>query len=217
MTSLLLRAWGALVERLVRRGALARARFFVEKMRPYLVPNERVLDVGSGTGHISIVLQTECGQRPHMLDVPPKWRTVAQWLLAVPCARVLGRRYLVPYSIYSGEVLPIQSSSFDVVLLAFSLHHAENPETVLCEAVRVGRRRIIIFEDIPHDEREARLNHFADALVNLEVGHPHGNRSREDWHRLFQILGLRVIHEESFTSHLLGLPFPNTMFVLDKP
>jgi SAM-dependent methyltransferase len=50
--------------------------------------------------------------------------------------------------LYDGLHIPFPDDSFDVVLLIFALHHADDPAAVLREARRVCRRHVIAFEDV---------------------------------------------------------------------
>jgi SAM-dependent methyltransferase len=54
----------------------------------------------------------------------------------------------LPLLLYDGLHIPFPDDSFDVVLLIFALHHAEDPAAVLREARRVCRRHVIAFEDV---------------------------------------------------------------------
>jgi SAM-dependent methyltransferase len=54
----------------------------------------------------------------------------------------------LPLLLYDGLHIPFPDESFDVVLLIFALHHADDPAAVLREARRVCRRHVIAFEDV---------------------------------------------------------------------
>jgi ubiquinone/menaquinone biosynthesis C-methylase UbiE len=58
----------------------------------------------------------------------------------------------VPLQIYNGRSIPFADDYFDVSLVFYVLHHCEDPEQVLREAIRVTRGKIIIIEefDRPH-------------------------------------------------------------------
>lgn len=217
MESIWYRAWGVFSGLFIRRIATRRALFFFEKMRPFLVEENSLLDLGAGTGYIAALLTTLASQCVEMIDVIPRWGQVGQWMFAIPWARTFARRFRIPHRLYDGRILPYDDGRFDTVLLAFVLHHAHDSDRLFEEAVRVAGARLLVFEDVFETEEERSDNRVADAIVNVEVGrHPHANRSREAWHALFAKHGLHLVHEESFTSTLVGFSFPNTFFVLEK-
>jgi ubiquinone/menaquinone biosynthesis C-methylase UbiE len=208
-----------LVELIVGLISRPRARFFADKLQPFFnsEPGKSMLDIGCGTGHIAAELQKRHGFLMNLLDLAPRWGYVGMWLIGVPSAKVLARRLKMSYSLYDGEKLPQADQSIDDVLLAFVLHHSHKPEQLLSEAVRVARKRVYVFEDIPEDDAEAARTEIFDSIVNAEVsGHAHENKTREEWLELFEANGLKLVHEEAFKSKLLGMTFPNTLFVLEK-
>ncbi len=213
--------WGRLVAiffSLPMTNRMVRSKFFVEKFDHHVIKGETILDLGCGTGHIGLYLK-QCGQQVTLIDVKARWGYVGQWLFSEPCAGYLAKSNGIHYSTYNGSVLPFDNESFDTVLVAFVLHHADDPDSVLSEAMRVARKRIIVLEDTPDTEKEARFNRFADAVVNLEIaGHPHANRSKREWESKFLSLGLKLVQVQSWTwtNKWLRLPFPNILFVLEK-
>jgi len=217
--SLISRFWGWFVELIMGLFAKPRARFFADKLRDFMpIDGEfSLLDIGCGTGHIAAELQKRHGYKTTLLDLAPRWGYVGMWLFGVPSARTLARRLDMTYNLYNGEQVPQADESVDDVLLAFVLHHSHKPDHLLSEAVRVARKRIYVFEDIPEDEAEAARTELFDSIVNAEVsGHAHENRTREQWLELFEANGLKLVHEEAFKSKLVGMTFPNTLFVLEK-
>src|SRR6266498_2261060 len=57
----------------------------------------------------------------------------------------------IGYLRYDGRHFPVQSNSFDAVLLCYVLHHAQNFELVMSEVRRVlrGEGLVVVYEDIP--------------------------------------------------------------------
>jgi ubiquinone/menaquinone biosynthesis C-methylase UbiE len=49
--------------------------------------------------------------------------------------------------VYDGHTLPFSENQFDISLLFYVLHHCQNWNQVLDEAVRVTRRNLIIIEE----------------------------------------------------------------------
>lgn len=208
--------WGRLVERAIRKGAFERAEFFVEKIKLHLKAGS-LLDLGCGTLHIGALLKQKLSLDVHAVDTQAHWGYIGEWLIGLPCARFLARKYSILLTPYDGECLSdFADGHFDTVLVAFALHHAKNPGAVLAEAIRVSRGRVILLEDTPETDKERRINHVSDAVVNLELGGPDNGRTKEEWRQTFLRLGVRLVHEESWTSKMGLLTFFNTMFVLEK-
>jgi ubiquinone/menaquinone biosynthesis C-methylase UbiE len=218
MSELLQRLWGEIAAFLLSPG-MSRAKFFVDMFSQYLNSGDSLLDLGCGPGHLGVYANRRYGQKVTFVDVKSPWGYIGQWLLSGPSAKTLARRHNLPYVLYDGSDLSaFTDGTFDTVLIAFALHHADDPDAVLAEAVRVAGKRVIVLEDIPANEREAWVNHYVDALVNLEIsGHPHSNRTRAEWEQAFLSLGLKLVSVRSFYSSLyFFLRMPNTIFVLKK-
>jgi len=201
--------------------ASGRAKFMFDKFARFLNSEGNVLDLGCGTGHIGLRIfqSNHMAYELHLLDVQPKGLDLGQRLVATPCASLIAKLCRATFSLYNGEVIPYKKEQFNNVLIAFVLHHCKNPEQIFKEAIRVTKPggRIIVLEDIPKTKKEAKQNKFFDALVNLEFfGHPHENRTREEWIKLFEKYNLKVIAEDNWVSYLYKLPFPNAMFILEK-
>lgn len=207
-----MRAWPAVVSAAYAPLGWRRARFVVRLIRPHL-PSGPVLDLGAGTGHTAVRLAQD-GCSVTMADVPPHAGALGQRLVAAPIAARLGREYGVPRVLYDGVTLPFPDRAFSAVLLAFVLHHCPDPLAVLREAARVSRGRVLVLED--GDERAPHhLERLADALMNLELGHPHAERTRAGWLTLFSACGLGVTHERGFTSRFGGVKGRHRLYVLD--
>lgn len=213
--------WAKIILWIANLVANSRAEFMFDKFARFLTSEGSVLDLGCGTGHIGLrIFQSNyMAYELHFLDVQPRGLDLGQRLVATPCASRITELCQGNFSLYNGETIPYKEEQFDNVLIAFVLHHCKNSEWTLQEAIRVTKKggRIIILEDIPKTKKEARQNKVFDALVNLEFfGHPHENRTREEWEKLFSKYGLKEIAYDHWVSHLYGLPFPNAMFVLEK-
>lgn len=138
----------------------------------YLPPGGRLLDLGCGKGAVSLMLKNQ-GYEIVCADITDK--SAAEQIQPV---------------LYDGLHLPWPDDCFDAVLLLTVLHHTNNPEQVLREAKRVGKR-IIIIEDVYTNWVQKRLTFLLDSLFNLEFfGHPHTNKTDEGWRRCFDSLNL---------------------------
>ncbi len=92
--------------------------------------DERILDVGAGTGHLTVAL----ARRGHRLVATDLAHAM---LIRNPAS---GR------ALADAEHLPFPDASFDVVVESNLLHHVEDPVAVLREMARVSRGKIGVIE-----------------------------------------------------------------------
>ena len=171
-----------------------------EDVLPFVI-GPRVLDLGAGEGWVAAALArrgfSTCG-----VDVGP-------------FAKVSGR-----YVVYDGTWLPFADVAFDTTLLLLTLHHCEKPESVLDEAVRVTRARLVVTESVFRtrldrfwldvlDDRFNRLRHGG------RMPAPLGFRRVEEWRALFDSRGLRLVNTYRLGGCLERLIHHPVGFVLD--
>jgi len=96
----------------------------------FIKPTDRVLDVGAGDCRLAVLLQKKIGCTVVPVDVEDFNQTE------------------LPLTLFDGKRLPFPDDSFDVVLLIFVLHHAEDVLPVLEEARRVSRKTVLVLEDV---------------------------------------------------------------------
>ena len=111
-----------------------RSRHLLEQVSEWLPAEGPVLDLGSGTGHLSARLERERG-----LEVIPA---------DVSDIHVVGRS---PVLIADG-LLPFEGGTFSAALLLFMLAYPNDPIAVLSEAARVTRGPIILVQTL-HSNR----------------------------------------------------------------
>jgi ubiquinone/menaquinone biosynthesis C-methylase UbiE len=107
-----------------------RARQLMEQVRTWLPTEGRVLDLGSGTGHVSDLIQRELGLDVVTADVSD--------------IHVVGR---APILIADG-VLPFEENTFSAALLFFMLAYPKDPAAVLAEAARVTGGPVILVQSL---------------------------------------------------------------------
>jgi len=181
----------------------ARAEFNFRSIEAKVPQGCKVLDVGAWSCYLGELLRDRKGCEVLSLDVLDANKTD------------------MPFQIFNGETLPVESGSFDVILLLYVLHHAADDEPLLHEARRVLRHngRLLVAED------------SVDGLWNriLTVGF-HGYlwlatrmscdgtfRTRDQWRTRFQKAGLQLIETCSLGHHLGRLLWPNNvLFVLER-
>jgi alpha-1,6-mannosyltransferase len=110
-----------------------------------------VLDLGAGEGFVGRAL-SDSGYRVVLADVDPYPR------VGLPAVQTEGAR------------LPFARNGFDTVVLSLVLHHAEAPDLLLAEALRVARLRVVVTESTYRWEWERRLLEWADRRVNRRRG-----------------------------------------------
>src|SRR4029079_15234092 len=98
-----------------------RAARLVEQVGTWLPAGGPVLDLGSGTGHLSARVERELGREVVTADVSD--------------IHVVGR----PPVLIADGVLPFEEKAFSAVLLFFMLAYPHDPASVLAEAARVSR------------------------------------------------------------------------------
>jgi ubiquinone/menaquinone biosynthesis C-methylase UbiE len=107
-----------------------RARQLIEQVGEWLPSEGPVLDLGSGTGHLSARLEREHGLEVVTADLTD--------------LHVVGR---LPILIADG-VLPFDNATFSASLLFFMLAYPKDPPAVLREAARVTRGPVILVQSL---------------------------------------------------------------------
>ena len=142
-----------------RRMTIAQAR---------LKPGENVLDVGCGTGSLTIAANSEVGLTGEVYgtDAAPEMIDVARRKAARVGADVTFQVDLI-------ENITFPDNQFDVVLSSFMMHHLPDDlkREALAEIYRVlkpGGRLLIV--DIESTERSA-FRRFSNLMIHLHGGH----------------------------------------------
>ena len=114
-----------------------RARQLMDQVAAWLPASGRVLDLGSGTGHLSARLQRELGLEMVTADVSD--------------IHVVGP----PPVLVADGALPFAAHTFSAALLFFMLAYPRDPAGVLAEAARVTRGPVIVLQTL-HSGRLSR-------------------------------------------------------------
>jgi SAM-dependent methyltransferase len=130
-----------------------RSRVLIDAVAALLPESGDVLDVGCGSGAIGAgIAALKPGLSVRGVDT-----------LARPgCA--------IPVQAYDGARLPLSNASVDFCLLIDVLHHAEDPQAVLKECVRVSRRGVIVKDHFQNGLLSRAVLSFMDWVGNG----PHG-------------------------------------------
>ncbi len=120
-----------------------------KRLMKLLVPNERIIDIGTGNGAL-------CSALKHRgFDITP---SDVKDVSFFPDVKPM---------LSDGRHLPFADRSFDTALLITVLHHAEDPDALLSEAARVAKK-IIVMEDIHRNRPQKWFTQLTDSLVNME-------------------------------------------------
>ena len=194
---LLVEGEGAVRDRLLRMAGHRKARQIAPHLKGGLI-----LDLGAGEGYVARVLRR--GERRFLLiDVGPFFRVK------------------IPGAVYDGLDLPLLDRSVDTVLLSLALHHAEDPDRVIAEALRVARERVVVTESTYRWGWERRLLEIADRWANRTrgmTGSESGNetlrfRTVRDWEAAFRDEGAVVLR--SGRLNIVG--HRHHLFVVERP
>ena len=107
-----------------------RARQLMHQVRDWLPDEGPLLDLGSGTGHLSAMLERELGLDVIAADVSD--------------IHVVGR----PPVLVADGLLPFKANTFSAALLFFILAYPNDPAGVLAEAARVTSGPIIVMQTL---------------------------------------------------------------------
>ena len=166
------------------------------------VHGDKVLDLGAGHGLIGEGLQ-ECGKQVTLIDV-------VDYSLSN-----------LPVLIFEEEdKIPLDDNSVDTCLIYLVLHHSDNPERLLKEAIRVTSKRIIIMEGYVENDHFA-VNSVIDWFINrivagVDMNVPLNYRTLDKWQDIFRESGLICQHVNEVGIDDPIAPESHVLFVLDK-
>ena len=163
-------------------------------LRPHIV-GKSVLDIGAAEGWTGEMIRSDDpGRQVQLLDVDDFNQTD------------------LPLTVYDGQTIPFNDKSFDTSCLCLILHHCDDPDRVLSEAMRVTRKRLIITESVYHYKIGRALLYIADNIVNglrthSQMAKALHFRKSDEWERRFLEMGLavqqRVWISRGFHKHIL--------------
>ena len=163
---------------------------------------DSVLDVGAGSGEMTLYLQAKYGLLCRGVDIVKPNNNM---FFAKKVSNGRGREFL-PIDLFDGVSLPCADKSYDLVMINSVLHHAANKTHGLVrEAARVARKYIVVLEDLNvlgHRHRSiSRRNYVHDR---------HGVfRTLDEWMQLFRATpGIRGIRHDMLCQHMHPTRFP---------
>jgi SAM-dependent methyltransferase len=120
---------------------------------------------------------------------------------------------------YNGREIPFASASLDVVLFSNVLHHTANQRQLMSEALRVGRRQILIKDHVYKSLLGRAKLVVLDLLGNFRFGvaTTADYLRHEEWERLFVEAGIPFVCEYPaipLRAGLLRAAFENDLEVI---
>lgn len=190
------RAW----ERAFGWKRLREARRALKRFEPELHQARTILDLGTGRGYLAHALMEDT-------------------TIDLVCCDVVDStvRPLERYCLFNGLDLPFRDHAFGAVLLAFVLHHAQDPVHLLREARRVCDGPIFVLEDTPttwfdHAWGEVHVKSFNE---RNDIEWEGMVRRSEEWRVLFERAGLRIRRGQRLRRWERLPPVCRTAFVLE--
>lgn len=110
--------------------------------------HKKILDLGAGEGYVGEYLSSAYGYDVQLADI------------------IDMNRVELPHVLFDGLRLPLEDNSVDCTILYFVLHHAQNPDRVLSEALRVSRKTVIVVESVYRNRWEHFLLKTFDPIAN---------------------------------------------------
>lgn len=161
-----------------------------QRLEPLCQPQDTILDIGSGSCYLTSLFQ----QKKYKIT-PIDIDNLSIFSDITPL-------------VYNGSRLPFGPKKFDLGLLINVLHHAQDPHTVLHEALRVCRR-VIVHEDTPKTKLEALFLQLADMIGNCEFRRHH-HQTPAWWKKYLAKQKLRVSSFSTYTT------FANNFFMFGR-
>jgi SAM-dependent methyltransferase len=154
-----------------------RARVLSRHLAAVIPSHARVLDVGSGDGLLARAVQQQRSD------------------IEVEGIDVLIREHThIPVKWFDGKHISYEDDSYDVVMFLDVLHHADDPVSLLREAVRVARKALVIKDHTLTGFLAGPTLRFMDRIGNARhgVALPFNYWTELEWTQTIKALGLKT-------------------------
>jgi ubiquinone/menaquinone biosynthesis C-methylase UbiE len=173
---------------------LPRANAIIDSFSSVIQPHSRIIDIGAGKGLLAQEMAQRFNARVTMVDVASYNQTN------------------LPLSVCDSRALAFTDNSFDYALLSFVLHHSQNPDFILREALRVAHQVIVIENHVEGKFRGA-VTRLLDSWPAIRYGTPpcYFTKTRDEWLKWFKQFS---VDEQVLSEFSLELDFFQNFAVL---
>lgn len=186
----------------------------------------RIDDIGDFIAEGDHVLDVGCGNGKFGEEIARKYKAHVRGVDVVNYADAN-----IDIDFYDGHRLPFEDDSFDLIVMAFMLHHVKHQDEILNEAIRCSRRGLIIYEDTYFTPWQKLFTIWNDFYSNMAVGLvkivkgmegkgilgmplPFTFRSVMGWHKVFAEKALT--EKATILRHSDIKPHSKVTFLLEK-
>ena len=146
----------------------------------YLI-GEKILDLGAGNGLLALEITKQLKKDVFLVDIVDYNFTDLPLILYNP-----------------EEEIPLADGEVDTTILYTVLHHTNDPEFLIKEAVRITRNRLVIIEAYIEEDKIRMTNSFFDWFYNRVIGNedinvPINFLKVKEWEKILEFHGFRVI------------------------
>ena len=137
-----------------------------------------IVDIGAGDGKIDSILIKENNIQITGIDVLVRDKT------------------FIPVLEYDGHTIPYHANEINTTMMIDVLHHAEDPEKLFSEVVRVTDEYIIIKDHILHGWWSLIKLKMMDYVGNKQynVSLPYNYLTEEQWNKMFEDNNLEIVY-----------------------
>jgi ubiquinone/menaquinone biosynthesis C-methylase UbiE len=177
-------------------------RHTVSLIAPHLQSGDSILDVGCGAAHVTAAL----AERGHEV-----------WGVDIVDSRKSGH---TNFKLYDGLSIDFPDRCFDVVVLAFVLHHVPNElkSKLVEETRRLCRRTLVVIEDTPRNRIDRFFSNRHGEKFRKSIGSTadFGFYSQSEWETFFQREAFQVAQSQRLSRFCRDWkqPYARSCFVL---
>jgi SAM-dependent methyltransferase len=176
----------------------------LDLLLPHIASTDSVLDIGCGEAYVTAGIAR---------------RTRDTWGADIVDLR---RAHVPHFMPYDGVTLDLPDRRFDVVVLAFVLHHVPNElkPRLIAEARRVCRRTLLVIEDTPRNAFDRWTSNRHGESYRKKIGSTagFGFYSQDEWERFFAREQLEVCESRRLSRMCRDplQPYARSFFVLRR-
>lgn len=152
----------------------------------------RVMDIGTGTGQLALLLAESGAKEVVGIDISPAMLEIAEYFRL---SSATSASKAVSFRLAAAQRVPFRSESFDAVTCRLVLHHSQKPERILNEAVRLLKPNgVLILADLLGADdpvKRATQNTIEERRNPSHVA----ALSTDQYHKLINSVGLQIEQE----------------------